>query len=315
MMVGTHDGWALSSDKYIKAARDTIEKSLADTGKCLPSKCKTLISSGYRPELDTTPELNAEGLHKHQEMIGMLRWADELGCVDMLLETAMMSTHLALPHVGHLEQVYHIFGYLKGTSKQCIFLDPQHPDVDECSFTKYDWMDFYRDTDERVPSDMPLPRRHAVSTHCFVDSDHAGDKVTRRSQTGLLLFVNRAPMVWYSKCQNTVETSTFGSKFIVMKTTVERIEALWYKLRMFGIPIEGSMNVFCDNEAVFKNTTMPDSTLMKKHTSICYHRSREVVASQTIWVAKEGTLTNLSDLFTKPLPQITREGLLDRFTY
>ena len=315
MTVGTHDGWALSSDKYIKAALDTIEKSLADAGKRLPSKCKTLISSGYRPELDTTPELKAEGLQKYQEMIRMLRWAVELGHVDVLLETTMMSTHLALPRVGHLEQVYHIFGYLKGASKQCIFLDPQHPDFDERSFTKYDWTDFYRNADERVPSDMPPPRGRAVLTHCFVDLDHAGDKVTRRSQTGLLLFVDRAPVVWYSKRQNTVETSTFGSEFIVMKTAVEQIEALRYKLRMFGIPIEGSMNVFCDNEAVFKNTTMPDSTLKKKHTSICYHRCREAVASETIWVAKEGTLTNLSDLFKKPLPQVTRKGLLDRFTY
>ena len=184
MTVGTHDGRALSSDKYIKAALDTVEKSLADAGKRLPSKCKTPISSGYRPELDTTPELNAKGLQKYQEMIEMLRWAVELGHVDMLLETAVMSTHLALPHIGHLEQVYHIFGYLKGASKQRIFLDLQHPDVDKRSFTKYDWTDFYRDADERVPSDMPPPRGRAVSTHCFIDSDHAGDKVTRRSQTG-----------------------------------------------------------------------------------------------------------------------------------
>ena len=47
----------------------------------------------------------------------MLRWAVKLGCVDVLLETAMTSTHLALPRIGHLEQVYHIFGYLKGASK------------------------------------------------------------------------------------------------------------------------------------------------------------------------------------------------------
>ena len=157
MTVGTHDGWALSSDKYVKAALDTVETSLADTGKCLPSKCKTPISSGYRPELDTTPELNAKSLQKYQEMIGMLRWAVESGRVDVLLETAMMSTHLALPCVGHLEQVYHIFGYLKGALKRRIFLDPQHTDVDECSFTKYDWTDFYRDADERVPSDVPPP--------------------------------------------------------------------------------------------------------------------------------------------------------------
>ena len=37
--------------------------------------------------------------------------------------------------------------------------------------------------------------------HCFVDSDHAGDLVSRRSRTGVLVFVNRAPIVFYSKKQ------------------------------------------------------------------------------------------------------------------
>ena len=84
---------------------------------------------------------------------------------------------------------------------------------------------------------------------------------------------------------------------------------------MFGIPLEGPTNVFCDNEAVFKNTSTPESTLKKKHVSISYHRAREAVASGMIRVAKEGTFTNLSDLFTKPLPQPRREDLLDKFTY
>ena len=132
--------------------------------------------------------------------------------------------------------------------------------------------------------------------------------MTRRSQTRILIFLNRAPIVWYSKRQNTVETSTFGSEFIAMRSAVEHIEALRYKLRMFGIPIEGPTNVFCDNEAVFKNTTIPESTLKKKHNSICYHRCHEAVAARVMRVAKEGTLTNLADLFTKPLVQSVREG-------
>ena len=162
---------------------------------------------------------------------------------------------------------------------------------------------------------MPPPRGRLVSTHCFVDSDHAGDKVTRRSQTGILIFLNPAPIIWYSKRQNTVEMSTFGSKFIAMKTAVEQVESLQYKLRMFGVPLEGPTNVFCDNKAVFKNASQPDSTLKKKHMLICYHRCREAVACQTIRIAKEGMLTNLSDLLTKPLTCFTRENLLDCFTY
>ena len=227
----------------------------------------------------------------------------------------MMSTYLALPWRRHLEQLYDMFGYLKANPKRKLYLDHQHPQVDERSFQSYDWYDFYRYALEAVPGDMSPPRGESVSTHCFVDSDHAGIRVTRRSQTGLLLFVNRAPIVWYSKHQNTVETSTFGSEFITMKTAVEEIEALRYKLRMFGVPLEGPTSIFCDNELVFKNSSIPDSTLKKKHTSICYHRSREAVAAGTIQIAKVGTTTNLSDLFTKPLPEPRHMFLLNRFTY
>ena len=309
------DGWTMSSQKYAKAAIDNVEEVLGRNDQRLPTKCGTPLKSGYRPELDTSQELKQDGLQRYQELIGMLRWAVELGRVDILLEMALMSTHLALPRQGHLEQLYHIFGYLKAHPKRNLFFDPQHPKVDERAFKEYDWYDFYRDAKERLPSDMPPPRGRLVSTHCFVDSDHAGDKVTHRLQTGILIFLNHVPIILYSKRQNMVETSTFGSEFIAMKSVVEQIESLWYKLRMFGVPLEGPTNVFCDNEADFKNMSQPDSTLKKKHTSICYHRCQEAVACQMIRIAKEGTLTNLSDLFTKPLTHFTRENLLDCFTY
>ena len=154
-----------------------------------------------------------------------------------------------------------------------------------------------------------------MTTHCFVDASHGSDRATRRSQTGILIFCNKAPVMWYSKRQNTVEASTFGSEFQAMKNAIELIESLRYKLRMFEVPIDGPTNIFFDNEAVTKSTKMPDSTLKKKHHSIAYHRCREAVAAGTARVAKEGTHTNLSDLFTKLLPQPRREELLDKFTY
>jgi hypothetical protein len=208
-----------------------------------------------------------------------------------------------------------MFGYLKLYPKRKIAFDYQHPEISERMFKSYDWYDFYREAAEAIPGDMSAPRGNPMSTHCFVDASHGSDRVTRRSQTGILLFCNKAPIVWYSKRQNTVEASTFGSEFQAMKNAVELTESLRYKLRMFGVPIDNATNIFCDNEAVYKNATMPESTLKKKHHSIAYHRCREAVAAGTVRVAKEGTLTNLSDLFTKLLPQIRREELLDKFTY
>ena len=162
---------------------------------------------------------------------------------------------------------------------------------------------------------MPEARGHDVLLTCFVDANHAGNQRDRKSQTGILMFINKAPIQWYSKRQNTVETSTFGAEFCAMRIAVEMIEALNYKLRIFGVPIDGATNVYCDNEAVYKNTSVPESTLKKKHHSIAYHRCREAVAAKTIRVAKQGTEKNLADLFTKVLTVARRSFLLERFTY
>ena len=72
----------------------------------------------------------------------------------------------------------------------------------------------------------------------FVDSNHAGNRADPNSHTDILLFVNKDPIRWYSKKQSTVEASTFGAKFCTMKTDVEMVEALRYKICMFGVPID-----------------------------------------------------------------------------
>ena len=93
------------------------------------------------------------------------------------------------------------------------------------------------------------------------------------------------------------------------------VVSLRYKLRMFGIPIEGATNMFCDNEAVYKNASTPESVLHKKHHSIAYHYCRSQVAMCVGRLAKEDTKTNLADLFTKCLPATKRCELLDYFMY
>jgi hypothetical protein len=127
--------------------------------------------------------------------------------------------------------------------------------------------------------------------------------------------VNNAPIIWYSKRQNTVESSTFGSEMVAMRIAKEQIVALRYKLRMFGVPIVGPANVYCDNQGVVKNTSIPESTLAKKHNSINYHVIREAAAMGIIRVIKEPTETNLADLFTKCLPRSKRDSLLSNIVY
>jgi len=70
---------------------------------------------------------------------------------------------------------------------------------------------------------------------------------------------------------------------------------------MFGIPIEGTANIFCDSKLVVTSSTIPDSTLKKKHNAIAYHRVQEAVAAETLWIAHVHSKSNNADLLTKPV--------------
>jgi hypothetical protein len=150
----------------------------------------------------------------------------EWGRIDIHVQVAMLSSYLAKPRKGHLDAVFCIFAYLKTHDQSKLVFDRSTPNIDAQRFIKYDWEDFYRGAKEAIPPNMPEPRGRKVEIHVFVDADDAGDRVTRRSHTGIFIFLNRTPIIWYSKKQNTVETSTFGSEFIAIRTAVELIEAL-----------------------------------------------------------------------------------------
>jgi hypothetical protein len=303
--------WAMSSEDYVKQAVSDVETELQKVDKCLPTRVGTPLSQGYRPELDGSAELDAIRGQYYQSLIGVLRWICELGRIDIMVSVSMLSRYVVSPRDGHLQQVFHIFAYLKHHKRSTMVFDETMPQYDERRFKQVDWSESYPDAAEPIPMNHPEPRGNMVSTSCFADADHAGCKETRRSHTGILLFVNRAPIAWYSKRQNTVESSTFASEFIALKTAVDLIEGVRYKLRMMGIPLDGPTSLFCDNESVVKNSTAPESVLKKRHTAICYHRVREAGAAGFIRIAHEDGKTNLADVLTKIMPGPRMNELLD----
>src|SRR5210317_654286 len=91
------------------------------------------------------------------------------------------------------------------------------------------WKEFYPFAKDKIPPDMPKPLGKPVELTMFVNASHAANVVTRQSRTGVLIFAMSAPIVWYSKEQNSIETSSFGSEFMASKTAVELLEGLQYR--------------------------------------------------------------------------------------
>ena len=200
-----------------------------------------------------------------------------------------------------------MFAYLKSHANSEMVFDPSRVEFYKALFQKKDWgYSIYAqaasDSQEELPPDMPKPHSKGMDMIVYVDSDHAGDTVTRISRTGFVIFLNGAPIYWNYKKHTSCENSSFGSEFCAMKQSTDYVKGFHYKLRMMRIPVEYPTLIFGNNQSVLANTTIPESMLKKKTQSIAYHFVREGCAHDEWRTAYISTHENVADMLTKPLP-------------
>ena len=301
--------WTISAEDYLKNQIKELEKWLVANNMKLKTRAPSVLPTNYRPEIDTSDLCDNELLHVYQQKIGVLRWAVELGQINITAEVSMLAAYCAAPRIGHFNAMLHIFAFLKLHPRSRLVFDDSYVPLEPSSME--DFSEFYPNASEDIPPNAPEERGKAVQMIAFSDSDHAGDLLTRRSRTGVLIFLNRSPIIWYSKKQTAIETSTFGSEFMALKTATDLIKGLRYKLRMMGIPIDGPSHVKIDNMSVFNNVSKPESVLKKKSNSIAYHYVRENVAAGVIQPGWEPSESNLADMLTKTQAGPKRKRLAD----
>ncbi len=170
--------WSMNCTHYIKEATRCLELELSKNNMCLRGKPSTPMRANYRPELDVSPVLGPDQANYFASLIGVLPWAVELGRIDIHIDVSLLSSHLAQPCIGYLEQIFHIFSYLKQHENSNLVFDPNYVSWDSAGFTQYDWTEFYKDVTEALPPNAPPPRGNPVQINAFVDADHAGNKIT-----------------------------------------------------------------------------------------------------------------------------------------
>ena len=306
--------WCMSGKDYIKSAIVQARKMLERKSRALPTgkQVNRPMRKDYRPELDVSLELGPEETAEYQQLIGMLRWGVELGRIDYSYELSLLSSHLAMPREGHMEAVYGIFGYLaQEKSNTTLVFDALVPKVSMDSFPDAEWTkSIYGEGEEELPRKRLEPLGLPMRMVCFVDASHSGDLATRRSHTGFIIYLNNTPIYWYSKKQNTVETSTFGSELVAMRTAMEAVKTLRIKLVHFGIPLDEPTYMLGDNESVVKSTSRVEAQLGKKHQSICWHAIREAASQGWLKIGWEPSMSNIADFLTKALAVDKRRELL-----
>ena len=192
---------------------------------------------------------------------------------------SMLSSHLEIPREGHMQDLLHVFAYLKKHMNTEMVFDPSEPEIDMNYFQSQEWSYLIysspgEELKEALPPNTTKPLGHGFKIRCFVDADPARESLTRRSQTGFIVMLNNAPIYWHSKKQTSVETTTFGSEMVAMNQAADYIRGFLYNLRMFGIPVEEPSYMYGDNQSALAGSTRPESILKNKAQNIAFHLIR-----------------------------------------
>jgi hypothetical protein len=297
-----NSAWVVSCATYVKECIRRLENDYDLDGTLYEHR--NPLPAESHPELDDSPLLDEDGIRFYQMLIGMAQWACTIGCLDISFAVSSLSRFSAAPREGHLELAIYMFGYLKKFPNRRIVMDSRPLDVDEelkkDSFHP-DFLEDYDDAGEDIDPNLPASFGAELETSVFFDADHAHDQRTRRSITGLMAFVGSTPVVWSSKRQGCIATSTYCAEFVAMRMAVEEAISIRYMFRCLGIPVSAPTNLYGDNFSVIQSASIPDSDLKKKHVAISYHYVREAIAGRivnAVWVRSE---ENFSDICTKAL--------------
>ncbi|MGH7954683.1 MAG: Ty1/Copia family ribonuclease HI [Gloeomargaritales cyanobacterium] len=293
--------------------KEAIRKIEATVGAI---SCERIpMIAGDHPEQDRSEVLNPSDKEIYQMLIGKALWTINLGRFDILFAVSSLDRYSNCPRTGHFMRILKVFGYLKKYPSRSFCVNPKIQNYSKFDKYEYSWLEQYPDAIEEIPSEAPEPLGKEIVITCHVDSDHAHDTESRWSITGYIVVINSMPLIWYSKRQGSVESSTYGAEFVAMRMAIECLKGVRYWHRMLGVPMNLPCFVFGDNLAVVNNATDPASTLKKKHLGICYHLVRETVAAHVIDIYHVSSEDNPANPLTKSETQANLKIIEEVFFY
>lgn len=124
------------------------------------------------------------------------------------------------------------------------------------------------------------------------------------------MFLNKTPVKWYIKRQNTVELSSYGSELVTSRIATDQVVEMRHKLMMIGVSIKGRTMMLSDNKSVILSTSLPSITFKKKRNAVAYHHVREAITARIRDLVHIHGKENLADVLTKPLGPNILYGLV-----
>jgi hypothetical protein len=151
------------------------------------------------------------------------------------------------------------------------------------------------------------------SMRAFCDSDFAGDKDTRRSITGFIIYLYGSPIAWRSRSQKSVSLSSTEAEYVALSEVATEIIFIKDILEFMGIEVKVPIVVNVDNVGAIYLAKKAGSTSRTKHVDTRYHYVREYIEDGVLLVQFVRLEDNDADTFTKNVGGILYEKHTNKY--
>ncbi|KAF4990463.1 hypothetical protein FGRMN_8456 [Fusarium graminum] len=268
-----------SSESIILHHQNHIEKTLRRFNLENAKHKSTPLTPGLTLVKKEDKQEDEDFTNTVQQKIGSLVYLAGQTRPDISFPANYIARFMSNPSIDHMEACDHILSYLRHTADKGL---------------RY--------------------QRGDGSTNLvgFVDSDYAGCADTRRSTTGWVFMLAKAPISWSSQRQRTVALSTTDAEYVAAAEAAK--EAVWIKGLINDLQLENlkvdSVPLYVDNEGARKLSRNPEFHNRTKYIDIRHHFIREKVESGDIDTRRVDTRYNTADMLTKSLGKGRLEDLL-----
>ncbi|XP_022157372.1 uncharacterized protein LOC111024092 [Momordica charantia] len=146
-------------------------------------------------------------------------------------------------------------------------------------------------------------KNSSLNLYAFCDADWAACPTTRRSTSGIYVFLGSNIISWSSKKQPTVSRSSSKAEYRSIANATAELTWITFLLRDIGIPLTKPPELFSDNMSALQMSINPVFHAIKKHIELDYHFVHEKVALGSLITQYIPTHDQLADICTKPLPK------------
>ena len=245
-----------------------------------PGVSNAKLSRADSPEADSEDHREM-AKYDYRGLVGCLNYLSTTTRPDVAYMAHLLSRYLHNPGKSHWIAAKHVLRYLQATKKQELV---------------------YR----RTGDDIDL--------HAYSDSDYAGDVDTRRSTSGLCVFMSRgsAAISWQSKLQSTVAVSTAEAEINAAVASVQEMVHLNELLKELGYSLDLPILLYVDNQAAIALSRNPEQQSKTKHFAIRLAYLRELCEKGFVTLEYIPSKEMIADILTKCLDRTSNHRLMKK---